>query len=83
MTRDLAWTTWPQAARLVLTGRTRRPALVVALVVGTVLSVVNQAEAVVTSGMDWPTAARIACNYAVPYVVSSIGLLSAHRVRRP
>jgi len=83
--RDLSWSTWPQACRLVLLGRTARPALKVALVVGTLLTAVNQGGVLLGGGVDWATVARVAANYAIPYVVSSIGLLSAHgpRATRP
>lgn len=78
----LAWTTWIGALRLIVTGRTRRPALRVALIVGTMLSAVNQGSVLVNGHTTAVTWLRIVANYVIPYVVSSIGLLSAHRVRR-
>jgi hypothetical protein len=75
----LVWSTWPQALRLLATGRTARPALPVALVVGTLLSAVNQTGAIMGGRLDAATLARVLANFAIPYLVSSIGLLSAHR----
>ena len=50
--------------------------------VGTVLSAVNQGT-VITDGNATPaTWVRVAVNYVVPFLVSSVGFLSACR-RRP
>lgn len=62
---------------LFLRGRTVRTAAPVAGVVGTVLSVVNQGQLVLDGGGGTGTWIRIAVNYAVPFVVASIGFLSA------
>jgi LytS/YehU family sensor histidine kinase len=75
----LAWRTWPGAIRLILSGRTRHPALRVGLVVGTLLTLVNQGTVLVAGHVSIALVLRIVANYAIPYVVSSIGLLSAHR----
>lgn len=78
-----AWSAWPQAVRLLITGATFRTSFPVALVVGTVLCAVNQGATLVAGDVDAATLARVAANYAIPYVVSSVGFLSAHRVRSP
>ncbi len=75
----LAWSTWPQAGWLIARGRTRRPAFRVALVVGTLLTVVNQADVLLPGSFSVELVARIVANFLIPYVVSSIGFLSAHR----
>lgn len=75
----LAWSTWPQACWLIACGRTRRPALRVALVVGTLLSLINQSDAIVHGSFSAELVLRIAANFAIPYVVSSIGFLNAYR----
>lgn len=75
----LGWSTWPQACWLIACGRTRRPALRVALVVGALLSLINQSDAIVHGAISAELVARIAANFAIPYVVSSIGFLNAHR----
>lgn len=76
------WESWPQAFRLLVTGRTIRPALPVALVVGSLLSVINQGAAVLGGKVDVVTMIRLGANYTIPYVVSSLGFLSAHRASR-
>jgi len=76
-----AWSSWPQAVRLMVTGATLRTSLPVALLVGTLLCAVNQGTAVAAGDIDATTLARLAANYAIPYVVSSIGFLDAHRLR--
>lgn len=79
---SLAWRTWPEACSLIVCGRTWRPALSVGLVVGSVLSAVNQGDALLTGQVDWLLGLRVVANFLIPYVVSSVGLLSAHRVAR-
>ncbi|OIJ28037.1 hypothetical protein [Nocardioides luteus] len=62
----LAWSKWPQACWLIACGRTRRPALRVALVVGALLSLVNQSDAILHRAFSWELAVRIAANFAIP-----------------
>jgi hypothetical protein len=68
------WTRW---ALPILSGHTRQVALPVALVVGTILLVVNQGSHLVDREIDTATVLRSLANYAIPYVVSSIGYLKA------
>ncbi len=71
------WQWCAHATGLILRGTTWRVALPIALVVGTTLVLVNQ-EAVMASGnADTATGLRLVANYAIPYVVSSVGFLSA------
>lgn len=79
---EVSWSTWPEAFKLVLTGRTRRPALRIALIVGTVLTLFYQGPALFTGDLDAVDLARIVFNYCLPYIVSSIGFLVACRVPR-
>jgi len=51
-------------------------ALPIALVVGTVLLAVNQGSALAAGQVDVATALRALANYAIPYVVSSVGYLN-------
>src|SRR5262249_24409613 len=76
------WTTPRQAFGLFCRGATFSVAAPVALVVGTVLSLVNQLHVVVEGDATWATWVRIAANYAEPYTVASIGFLSARRAGR-
>ncbi len=64
--RELAWSSWPRAAWLIVTGATFRTSLPVALVVGTLLSVVNQGSELAAGDIDGAALARMAANYAIP-----------------
>lgn len=79
----LPWITLREACILVLCGVTVRTALPVALVVGTILSLVNQGAVIAAGGASSAVWWRVAFNYAVPFVVSSLGFLGAGRIRKP
>lgn len=51
----------------------------VALVVGTILSAVNQGSTIIEGAATGVTWVRVGVNYCVPFVVASIGFLSACR----
>lgn len=74
------WATVPEACVILLSGVTARTALPVALVVGTLLSAVNQGAVIVAGDASAGVWLRVAFNYAVPFVVSSIGFLGAGRL---
>ncbi|MFI7673202.1 nitrate/nitrite transporter NrtS [Actinophytocola sp. NPDC049390] len=76
------WSRPTDAVVLVLRGRTARVAVPVAAVVGTVISVVNQAGVIVAGDMTGMTWVRIVVNYVVPYIVASVAYLSACRNAR-
>ena len=76
-----SWQTVPQALRLFVHGVTVRVAWRVAIVVGTVLSAVNQGNVIVDGHATTATWIRVAVNYAVPFCVASIGFLGACRDR--
>lgn len=78
--QQLTWSTPRECARLCAHGVTARTAGRVALVVGTLLSAVNQGSTIVDGDATWITWVRVAVNYCVPFVVASIGFLSACRV---
>lgn len=71
------WRWWSHAIGMVLRGTTWRVALPIALVVGTTLGLVNQGAELASGNADAATALRLVANYAIPYLVSSIGYLSA------
>lgn len=79
---DLAWSTPVEAALLICRGATFATASRIALVVGTVLTLVNQAAVIASGDLRAPTLLRVAANYLIPYVVSSIGYLASCRVAR-
>lgn len=74
-----SWSRPAEAVGLLLRGRTSRQALPIALVVGTILSAVNQADVIVTGAATTATWLKVAVNYLVPYLVASIGYLSGRR----
>jgi hypothetical protein len=68
--------------RYAVSGGVPRRALTVALVVGTILNLINQGDALVTGGpVDLP---KLLLNYVVPYCVSTYGAVSYrfHLARR-
>jgi len=75
-----AWRTSREAVGLVLRGVTFRTASRVALVVGTILSAVNQGTVIANGHAVATTWIRVAVNYMVPYTVASIGYLAPFRV---
>jgi hypothetical protein len=67
------WSTPGEAFHLWFAPATLRKTIKIALVVGTLLSLIN-------IGLHLPTPVRIVLNFLVPFCVSSIGVLSATRV---
>jgi hypothetical protein len=75
------WSRPSEALRLFLAGATLRTSSKVAAVVGTVLSAVNQGSVILGGDATPSTWIRVGVNYLVPFLVSSIGFLSACRNR--
>ena len=81
--RDVpAWSSPLEAVVLILRGYTARTGVSVSLVVGTLLSAVNQGSTLLAGHAGTATWLRIGTNYVVPFVVSSIGYLAPARRRR-
>lgn len=78
-----SWSHAGQALGLVLGGRTARKALPIAMVVGVVLSAVNQGDVILAGDSTTGTWIRVAINFVVPYVVASVGYLSGRRRTTP
>ena len=80
---DAGWDRPVEAIGLFFRGHTLRTAVPTALVVGTVLCVVNQGAILMSGDATTGTWVRMVVNYLVPFVVASIGYLGAHhRPRR-
>jgi len=77
-----AWSSAKEGCVLILRGYTLRTGLVVASVVGTLLSLVNEGATLSSGHIDVSSWLRIATNYVVPFLVSSIGYLSPFRKHR-
>jgi hypothetical protein len=71
------WATPREACALVFRPATLRRTLRIALLVGTILSLVNQGALIVRGAADVTTWLRVLANYVVPFCVSSAGFLSA------
>lgn len=78
--RPLAWRTPVEAVRLIVTGATLATAARIALVVGTLLTGVNLGGVILGGRAGWVTLLQAGANYAIPYVVASLGMLSRTRV---
>jgi hypothetical protein len=75
------WATWREALHLIRQPRHVKSALRVALVVGTVLFLINQLDVVLGGHANAGTIFKIALTFCVPFVVCSYGILSATRRR--
>ncbi len=76
------WSTLADACRLIARGATFHTGIRVAATVGTILTVVNQGSVIVGGDATVATWIRVAVNYLVPFIVSSVGYLAPFRVRR-
>ena len=75
------WSTLGQAVLLACRPRVLRRTIPIALIVGTVLSLVNEGGILFGGHPGGTTWAKVAANFLVPFCVSSTGYLTA--VRRP
>jgi len=79
-TRELlTWVTLREGLALFARGVTVRTAAKVALLVGTILSLVNQGSTIAAGNATAATWVRVGVNYLVPFLVSSYGFLAARR----
>ena len=58
-------------------GTTLRPCLPVAVVVGCVLSAINEGARIASGHVGWPIWVPVGLNFVVPFLVSSYGYLTA------
>jgi hypothetical protein len=56
-----------------------RRTLLIALVVGTVLTAINQLDVILRGDATAATAVKCGFNYVVPFIVSNLGLLTGRR----
>ena len=54
----------------------------IALVVGTILTIINQADVIIGGDAKTLTWFKVGLNYCVPFVVSNLGLLAGKRAER-
>ena len=79
VTPPRTWSTPLEALRIVFLRTTLRKTVRIALIVGTILSLINQAGVVFGGDANAVTWIRVGANYLVPFCVSSLGFLSATR----
>jgi hypothetical protein len=65
--------------RIVLRREHLRRTLRIALVVGTILTAINQADVIAGGDATLVTWIKTAANFCVPFVVSNLGLLAGKR----
>jgi hypothetical protein len=56
-----------------------RKTLAIALVVGTILTLINQADVIIGGDAKALTWVKAGLNYCVPFIVSNLGLLAGKR----
>lgn len=77
------WSRPGEAVRLLARGITVRACVPVAVVVGCVLSAINEGAQIAAGTAGWATWVRVGLNFVVPFLVSSYGYLTAARVPGP
>ncbi len=74
------WSRPDEAIQLLAHGATLRPCVPVAIVVGCVLSAINEGARIAAGHVGWLTWVQVGLNFVVPFLVSSYGYLTAARV---
>jgi hypothetical protein len=72
-------TGWRWAVHTCRNPVTLRRTVRIALVVGTVLTVINQLDVLIAADATILTGVKIGLNYVVPFIVSNLGVLSARK----
>jgi hypothetical protein len=68
-----------EALRIVLLGKHLRKTLKIALVVGLILTAINQGDVILGGDASTGTWVKAGLNFCVPFVVSNLGLLAGKR----
>ncbi|GAB4427511.1 MAG: hypothetical protein Fur0044_25380 [Anaerolineae bacterium] len=77
--QTITWQHWPEAIKLFLRGATLSSSLRVALVVGMILTIINQGDKFINGVVTPLSLLQTGMNFAVPFCVSSYGFLMACR----
>ena len=68
---------WRTALAVCRNATTLRRTVRIALLVGTILTAINQLDVIIGGDATWLTGVKIGLNYCVPFVVSNLGVLAA------
>jgi hypothetical protein len=81
MTPGYSWSTAAvqEAFRICMRREHLRRTVRIALVVGTILTLINQADVIIRSDATALTWVKAFLNYCVPFIVSNLGLLAGKR----
>jgi hypothetical protein len=71
-----------EALRIIFRREHLRSTIRIAVVVGTILTLINQADVILGGDATTTTWIKAALNYCVPFVVSNLGLLAGKRAER-
>jgi hypothetical protein len=74
-TMDLNGSARPRALRYIFSGSVVKRSLVIAVVVGCLLSITNQADVLLQEGLTPRVGAKILMNFFIPFAVSSASAL--------
>jgi hypothetical protein len=77
------WQTWDEAFRLFLNGTTLYSCVPVAIIVGFILSTINQSDVILSGLATSTTWLKVGMNFVVPFCVSSYGFLKGCRSEKP
>ena len=67
------------ALRIILEPQHLRRTLTIAIVVGTILTAINQGDVILKGEATSTTVVKAVLNYVVPFIVSNLGLLAGAR----
>jgi hypothetical protein len=71
-----------EALGIVFTRDYLRRTLKIALVVGTILTLINQLDVILKGDSTTLTWIKVGLNYCVPFIVSNLGVLAGKRAER-
>jgi hypothetical protein len=77
------WKAWIEAFRLFFNGEALRFCIPVVLVVGLLLSAINQGDVIASGAATTFTWFKVGMNFVIPFCVSSYGYLRACRSKTP
>ena len=78
----MTWVTWREALGVVGHPPHLRATVRIALIVGTILFIINQLDVVMSGHATTSTWVKVAVTYVVPFCVSNLGILTATREAR-